>query len=101
MAGDAQHVADVGTSQLQLNLTHPLDAVGCHPGKRHLWLDDTCDHGQGQLHLGGEGNVVRHMRRPPAGQTSGPGFGQIELTVDESVDLFGDVGPKESRSGSW
>lgn len=101
LTGDAEHVALVGSPQRHLDLAHAIDAVGRHPGKRHLCLDGPLDHGERQLRLGGERDRLGHMRRLPSGWIPGPDLGQVQVTVDEGVTLIRGVKRQTPRSGSW
>src|SRR5215211_5726428 len=75
IAVDPEHIAFAGPAQSHLDLTHPIDTVADHPGKRHSRCDGPLDHSTRKVWLGCEGNLLRYMRRRPARRIVGPGLG--------------------------
>ena len=94
-AVDAEHVALAGPPQRRLDLAHAVDAVGRHPGERHLGRDRPLDHRQRKAGLGREADLGRHMGRRQAGRIVGPGLGQVQRPVDEGVAVPGHVGRED------
>jgi hypothetical protein len=59
IGANAQHISLSGASQHSFEGADTVDAVGRHPGERHLCRQRLLDHPRRQGRLGGEAGVLR------------------------------------------
>jgi len=60
-----------------------IDGVAGHPAKRHPGGQGPLHHGLAQLRLGLEAHLIGDTGRPAARPVVGPGFGQVQVPVDQ------------------
>lgn len=66
------------------------------PGEDQWGAHGSKDHGAGEVVLGGEVALVGDLGSSAAFAVLGPGFGQIELAVDQGVTAGGGVGGEDT-----
>src|SRR3954454_14197311 len=87
-APDREHIRPLLLLQPQpQSAVIAVDLVAGHPGERNPRGDRALDHELGQLRLGHERPLRRHADRVTALPIVGPGLGQVEFPVDQSVTL--------------
>lgn len=77
LAAIFEHAPDLGISTVK--------RIGKHPGARQAGIQRPRDHVPRHRRLGGKGDIARNMRLVAPHLVRSPVFGQIELTVDQSM----------------
>ena len=76
-----QHIAFGCAFERHLDVSHAINAVGCHPGKRHVLSNRPLDHRARQCWLGGKANAFWHMGCRQVIPVIRPALWQIERPI--------------------